>query len=59
MLACSIIAIILTMVALLELTEIMKLIWIKLLVICFVTIPLIVVYNDYKMNVKQENEREF
>ena len=44
----AIIAIIVSIVAILELYVVMKSIWIKLLVISFVTIPLAVVYNDYK-----------
>lgn len=44
--------------ALLELYAVMQSIWIKLIAISFVTIPLIVVYNDYRINVKKENELE-
>ena len=51
----AIIAIIVSIVAILELYVVMKSIWIKLLVISFVTIPLAVVYNDYKINIEKEN----
>ena len=54
----SIIAIIGAIMALLELYAVMQSIWIKLIAISFVTIPLIVVYNDYRINVKKENELE-
>lgn len=33
-------------------------IWMKMLVIAFVTIPLVVVYNDYRINVIKENQLE-
>lgn len=42
----------------LTLYVVMKSIWIKLLVISFVTIPLAVVYNDYKINIEKENRVE-
>ncbi len=54
----SIAAIIVSIVALLDIYVIMQSIWIKLGAILLVTIPLIVIYNDYKINVKRENERE-
>lgn len=54
----AIIAIIVSIVAILELYVVMKSIWIKLLVISFVTIPLAVVYNDYKINIEKENRAE-
>ena len=54
----AIIAIIVSVVAILELYVVMKSIWIKLLVISFVTIPLAVVYNDYKINIEKENRVE-
>lgn len=54
----AIIAIIVSIVAILELYVVMKSIWIKLLVIFFVTIPLAVVYNDYKINIEKENRAE-
>ena len=52
------IAIIGALMALLEFYAVMQSIWIKLIAISFVTIPLIVVYNDYRINVKKENELE-
>lgn len=54
----SIVAIIVSIVALLELYVIMQSIWIKLIAILFVTLPLIVVYNDYITNVYKENKLE-
>lgn len=54
----GIIAIIASIIALAELFVIMKSIWIKLLVLSFVTIPVVVVYNDYKINIEKENESE-
>ena len=54
----AIIAIIVSIVAILELYVVMKSIWIKLLVIFFVTIPLAVVYNDYKIKIEKENRAE-
>lgn len=54
----AIIAIIVSIVAILQLYVVMKSIWIKLLVISFVTIPLAVVYNDYKINIEKENRAE-
>lgn len=54
----SIIAIIVSIVALLDIYAIMEFIWIKLIAILLVTIPLMVVYNDYRINVQKENERE-
>lgn len=55
----AIIAIIVSIVALLELYVVMQSIWIKLITISFVTIPLVVVYNDYKINIEKENDGEF
>lgn len=55
---CSIIAIIISIIALLMLYKFMQFIWIKLLVISLVTLPLAVVHSDYKMNVEKENELE-
>lgn len=54
----SIVAIIVSIVALLELYVIMQSIWIKLITILFVTLPLIVVYNDYITNIYKENKLE-
>lgn len=54
----AIIAIIVAIVALLGISSIMKSIWIKLIVILFVTIPIGVVYNDYCINVMKENQQE-
>lgn len=54
----SIIAIIVSIVALLQLYSIMESIWMKLMAISFVTIPLVVIYNDYRINVEKENWQE-
>lgn len=54
----AIIAIIVSIVALLELYVIMRSIWIKLIAISFVTIPLVVIYNDYRINIEKENKLE-
>lgn len=54
----SIVAIIVSIIALLELYTIMKSMRVKLLAISFVTLPLVFVYNDYRINVKKENETE-
>ena len=54
----AIVAIIVSIVAILELGVVMESIWIKLLAISFVTIPLIVVYNDYRINIEKENRAE-
>lgn len=54
----SIIAIIVSIVALLKLYVIMQSIWIKLIAILLVTLPLIVVYNDYRINIYKENKLE-
>lgn len=51
-------AIIVSIVALLELYTVMQSIWIKLMAIFFVTIPLVVVYNDYRINIEKENNVE-
>lgn len=55
---CAIFAIIVSIIALLKLYVIMQSIWIKLFAVFFVTIPLIVVYNDYKINIEKENDLE-
>lgn len=52
---CAIIAIIVSIVALLGLYTVMQSIWIKLITIFLVTTPIVVVYNDYKINVVKEN----
>lgn len=54
----AIIAIIVSIVALLELYIAMQSIWMKLMAISFVTIPLVVVYNDYRINIEKENQQE-
>ena len=54
----AIVAVIVSIVALLDLYEVMQSVWMKLLAISFVTLPLVVVYNDYRINVKKENEIE-
>ena len=54
----AIVAIIASIVALLDVVNIMRCIWIKMVVIAFVTIPLGVVYNDYRINVIKENQLE-
>lgn len=54
----SIVAIIVSIIALLELYTIMKSMRVKLLAISFVTLPLVFLYNDYRINVKKENEAE-
>lgn len=54
----SIIAIIVSIVALLKLYVIMQSIWIKLIAILLVTLPLMVVYNDYRINIYKENKLE-
>lgn len=54
----SIVAIIFSIVALLDIYSIMQSIWIKLLAILLVTVPLGVIYNDYKINVERENRWE-
>lgn len=54
----AIVAIIVSIIALAELYAIMKSIWIKLFVLSFVTIPIVVVYNDYKINIVKENKSE-
>lgn len=54
----AIIAIIVSIVALLEMYIIMRSIWIKLIAISFVTIPLVVIYNDYRINIEKENQLE-
>lgn len=52
----AIIAIIASIIALTGSYHIMVSPVIKLLVISFVTIPLVFVYNDYRINVKKENQ---
>ncbi len=54
----SIIAIIVSIIALLGTYKIMQSIWIKVIAIFLVTVPLIVVYHDYKVNVEKENGAE-
>lgn len=54
----AIIAIIVSIIALLELYPTMHSIWIKLITILFVTIPIVVVYNDYRINIEKENRIE-
>ena len=54
----AITAIIVSIVALLQLYSIMESIWMKLMAISFVTIPLVVIYNDYRINVEKENWQE-
>lgn len=54
----SIVAIIVSITAILGIYDVMQSIWIKLMAIFLVTIPLIVLYNDYKINVRKENESE-
>lgn len=54
----AIVAIIASIVALLDFINVMHFIWMKMLVIAFVTIPLVVVYNDYRINVIKENQLE-
>ena len=54
----SIIAIIVSIIALLGTYSIMQSIWIKVFAIFLVTIPLIVVYHDYTVIVKKENKPE-
>ena len=54
----SAIAIIASITGLVEVSDILKSIWVRLLIIALVTIPLAVVYSDYKINVFKENELE-
>ena len=54
----SIAVIFFAIVALLDFINVMHFIWMKMLVIAFVTIPLVVVYNDYRINVIKENQLE-
>lgn len=55
---CSLVAIIVSIIALLGVYEIMQHILMRVLSIFLVTIPIIVIYNDYKINVYRENEIE-
>ena len=55
---CSLVAIIVSIIALLGVYEIMQHILMRVLSIFLVTIPIIVIYNDYKINVYIENEIE-
>lgn len=56
---CSLVAIIIVpIIALLGVYEIMQHILMRVLSIFLVTIPIIVIYNDYKINVYRENEIE-
>lgn len=52
---CAIVSIIISIIALLGLYNVMDTFCIRLLIILLVTIPLWVVYNDYKKNVDKEN----
>ena len=54
----SIIAIIVSIIALLGTYKIMQSIWIKVIAIFLVTVPLIVVYHDFKVNVEKVNGAE-
>lgn len=54
----SIISIIISVVALLNVYAFLKPIWIKLIVVLFISIPLIIIYSDYKINIIKENERK-
>lgn len=54
----AIFAIIVSVIGIIEIYQITNSIWMKLLTILLVTIPLIFVYNDYKMNRNQENKKE-
>lgn len=54
----AIVAIIASIVALMDLNNIMHSIWMKLIIIAFVTLPLGVVYNDYRINIMKENQTE-
>ena len=58
MIMCSLVAIIVSIIALLGVYEIMQHILMRVLSIFLVTIPIIVIYNDYKINVYRENEIE-
>ena len=52
----SIVAVISSITALLELYPVMETIWTRLLSIFLVVIPLFVVYSDYKLNTEKENQ---
>lgn len=54
----AIAAIIASVIGLLDLYPVMKSIKMKLFIIFLVTLPLIFIYNDYRINVKKENESE-
>lgn len=54
----AIVAIIVSIIALAELYVIMKYMCIKLFILSFVTIPVVVVYNDYRINIEKENKSE-
>lgn len=52
----SIAAIIMSIIALLGTYNFMQVILVKLFGVLLVTVPLFVVYNDYRINIKRENE---
>lgn len=54
----AIAAFIISVIALTRLYEFTQWILVKLLVIFMVTLPIIVVYNDYRINIKKENDSE-
>lgn len=54
----AIIAIIVSIISLLELYKVIYSVWVKMIAILLVTMPLIVVYNDYRINVYKENNKE-
>lgn len=54
----AIAASIISVIALTRLYEFTQWILVKLLVIFMVTLPIIVVYNDYRINIKKENDSE-
>ena len=53
---CAVIAVILSIVSLLEIYAYTEYLRIKLLGILMVALPLIIVYGDYKLNIKKENQ---
>lgn len=54
----SIIDVIVSIIALLNTYNFITNIWMKLFSILLITIPLIVVYSDYRINIKKENREE-
>lgn len=54
----SIVAVIVSIIAILELYDCMQSIWFKLFAVFLVTLPLVFVYNDYRRNVLRENGSE-